>query len=313
MENIKSYYIYFKENKNKSELQIFSKVQTKQAEVTEFFTYGTSLNFTCKINNISQDNYETSKLILSNGSDFEKEYKIYSSFEDDNIVLTTSNYINDAIDLEEVEPGQYYFMIRLKLNNSSNPKYYLLKNTSNYNNIDYFTIKNDNKISLEEKEYQKDKNSYSCLKLNVEKSSIPDNVYDIVIDAGEGGDSQGATYSGHKEADITLDYAYSLKEKLENQGLKVKLTRDKSNTDTYKERETYSEGGRITTACESKAKYMISLHVNNGNSDFSGVEVYAPCKSNLNFATELAKNIVDKTSIEYSNVGKLVMKIIILH
>ena len=81
----------FKENKNKSELQIFSKVQTKQAEVTEFFTYGTSLNFTCKINNISQDNYETSKLILSNGSDFEKEYKIYSSFEDDNIVLTTSN------------------------------------------------------------------------------------------------------------------------------------------------------------------------------------------------------------------------------
>lgn len=296
--------IAVKENINASDEAILSKVQSKEAEVTDFFTYGTSLNFTCRISGISKDNYESARFLLVDSSDNEKEYKVTTSFEENNIVITTSNYINDAINLEDLDAGKYNFMIRLKLNNSSNHKFYLLKNSSKYKELEYYTICNDRKITIEENNYEKNNKKYSYLKLNVERATKPDNVYDIVIDAGHGGDDSGYTASGHSEAEITLDYANLLKEKLEENGLKVKMTRDNSNTDTYKEKNTYSEGGRITVACESKAKYMISLHVNSGSKDLSGVEIYSPCKSNLNFAKSIVKNIVERTSIGYSNAGK---------
>lgn len=294
-------FLAFKENNKENDSIILDKVQSKEAEVTEFFTYGTSLNFTCKIANVSKDNYESARLILVDSSNSEKEYKVSATFDNNNIIITTSNYINDAINLEELDIGKYYFMIRLKLNNSSNHKYYLLKNSSNYDNIEYYAVKNDYKISLEAKDYEKNGISSSYLRLNVEESTIPDNVYDIVIDAGHGGDDSGAVYSGNSEADVTLDYANLLKEKLEAEGFKVKLTRDNSNTDNFKEKNTYSADGRITIACESKAKFMISLHMHNGDKNASGVEVYCPCKSNLDFGRAIANNIVEKTSLEYSN------------
>lgn len=285
---------------------IFSKVQSKQAEVIEFFSYGTSLNIKCKISGISKDNYESSRIIISDGLNFEKEYKLTTSFEENSLIIT-SNYINDGINLECLDSGKYYIMLRLKLNNSSFHKYYLLKNSSNYENLEYYTItKNDSnkKINLSQIDYEYNKTPYSYLKLNVEDTTLPENVYDIVIDAGHGGDDSGYTYSGSKEADITLDYANSLKSVLEENGLKVKLTRDNSNTANYKEKNTYDSNGRITVACESKAKYMLSLHVNDGGKNFSGVEIYAPCKTKTDFANKLVQNIINKTTLEYSNLGK---------
>lgn len=302
-------FMAFKNTKNKTDesiKNIFSKVQTKQAEVTKLFTYGTSLNLTCKISGINKDNYESARIIISDGLGFEKEYKLTTSFQEDELVLT-SNYINDGIKLEELNTGKYYIMLRLKLNNSNNHKYYLLKNSSEYENFEYYTISKDSKnkkINLEKIEYEYNKKQYSYLKLKVENIKLPENIYDIVIDAGHGGDDKGCVSSGVTEADITLEYANALKAKLEEKGLKVKLTRTNSNTESYKEKATYDSNGRITVACESKAKYMISLHINNGNKKFSGVEIYAPCNVKTNFAQNLAKNIVDKTTIEYSNVGK---------
>ncbi|MBP3597697.1 MAG: N-acetylmuramoyl-L-alanine amidase [Clostridia bacterium] len=295
-----------KNKKDESIKNIFSKVQIKQAEVVKLFTYGTSLNLKCKISGINKDNYESSRIIISDGLGFEKEYKLTTDFDENELILT-SNYINDGIKLEELKEGKYYIMIRLKLNNSNNHKYYLIKNSSEHENLEYYTItqkEKNKKINLEQIEYEYNKKHYSYLKLNIENTKLPENIYDIVIDAGHGGDDKGCTNAGVTEADITLDYANSLKSKLEENGLKVKLTRTNSNTESYKEKATYDTNGRITVACESKAKYMISLHVNNGNKKFSGVEIYAPSKVKLNFAQNLVKTIVDKTTMEYSNVGK---------
>ena len=63
----------------------------------------------------------------------------------------------------------------------------------------------------------------------------------------------------------------------------------------------YSENGRITKACESKAKYMISLHINTNPQKISGFEIYAPCRCDLNFAEKIAEKIKRETSIEPSN------------
>lgn len=297
-----------KKNKNEDESikNIFSKVQTKQADVTEFFTYGTSLNLSCKISGIAKDNYESARLIITDGKNFEKVHKLYTKFEEKDLVLTTSDYINDAVNLEDLDIGKYYFLIRLKVNNSNSEKYYLLKNSSNYENIEYYTISKNNenqKVNLENISYEYNNNPYNYIRLNKEKADLPDDVYDIVIDAGHGGDDPGYTYKKYKEANITLDYANTLKEELEKQGLKVKLTRTNENIDSYKEKKTYDLDGRILVACSTRAKYMISLHINNGKESYSGFEVYAPCKSNLGFAKKMVKNITEKTSLEISNIG----------
>ena len=103
------------------------------------------------------------------------------------------------------------------------------------------------------------------------------------------------------EADLTLEYAKLLKENLEANGYKVKLTRDDNNTGTYTYTNMYDSNGRISIACSSKAKLMISFHVNNGYDSFNGFEIYAPCKSNLNFAGEMADKIKNSSSILFSN------------
>ena len=92
-----------------------------------------------------------------------------------------------------------------------------------------------------------------------------------------------------------------MKERLETQGLKIKLTRDDVNTNTYTATNMYDENGRITIACQSKAKYMVSFHINNGKEGLRGVEIYAPCKSNLNLAQNMANKIIAYTDVEYSN------------
>ena len=98
-----------------------------------------------------------------------------------------------------------------------------------------------------------------------------------------------------------MDYAKDLKVKLEELGLKVKLTRDDENTSTYTTTNMYNDNGRITVACETKAKYMISFHVNNGANGLSGLEIYAPTKSNLDFAKLMANKIVESGANSYSN------------
>lgn len=55
---------------------------------------------------------------------------------------------------------------------------------------------------------------------------LPEDVYDIVIDAGHGVSDGGTVNKEYTEAKIVLDFAIELKDKLEELGLKVKLTRD---------------------------------------------------------------------------------------
>ena len=87
----------------------------------------------------------------------------------------------------------------------------------------------------------------------------------IVIDAGHGGKDSGEKSGNITEAGITLNYAEKIKAKLEEEGYKVFLTRNDENTDYYNYTNMYDQDGRITTACRSKAKLMVSFHINQGN------------------------------------------------
>ena len=136
-------------------------------------------------------------------------------------------------------------------------------------------------------------------------NELPDDVYDVVIDPGHGGSDGGAVSGRYTESEIVLDCAIELKKQLENIGLKVLLTRDgteSSEEDTVYN--IYDEEGRVTIANESRAKILISLHLNSTEEDISdgGVEVYAPTNCDLTLAKSLADNIVEKANTEYSQM-----------
>ena len=95
-----------------------------------------------------------------------------------------------------------------------------------------------------------------------------------------------------------LEYGKNLKEKLEEKGYKVKLTRNDENTASFTDKNMYDENGRITVSCESKAKYMISLHTNDEGGD--GIEVYVPNNSDMSLAKKIADNLYNGTDLEFS-------------
>jgi len=283
---------------------VFKMAQTKQVEVNQLFTYGRSFNFSGTLSNVLKDNFESVKLYITDGEGFEKIYQLNGTFENGNLNFNTAEQINDGLILDDLENGEYAILLRLKLNNSVNPKYYSL--TSNYEDkvIEYYTITKENKnkkIDIRFKSKTDKEKTYKYLSINVADSEKPEDVYDIVIDAGHGGKDEGERLGSDTEANITLEYAKLLKQHLETNGLKVKLTRDDSNSNEFTDNNMYDENGRITIACKTKAKYMFSFHINNGNSGVKGLEIYAPSKSNLNFAQNMADKIVVATDLEYSN------------
>jgi len=178
-----------------------------------------------------------------------------------------------------------------------------LSNNSECKNIEYYTLtKNEknNKVNIKFDTKQYNEKNYSYLGLTVEENVLlPENVYDFVIDAGHGGSDSGNKSGGHTEAELMLNYAKDLKAALESRGYKVKLTRDDSNTDSFTYTNMYDDNGRITIACESKAKRMISFHLNDDGT--SGVQVYAPNNSDLELAKKIADNICVSSNLEYSS------------
>ena len=280
---------------------VVQKIQNKEAKLTNMYIYGTSLNLEGEVSGVSKDNLEGAKLILTDGFD-EKEYKLETTVKD-NVLRFKVEQINNTINLEKLMKEEYYILLRLKLNNSTNYKYYNLQNSLSESNMEYFTISKEGKndkitITFCEKEHKKEK--YKFLMISKIESTLPEEVYDIVIDAGHGGTDKGEKSGEYNEANITLEYATKMAKYLEEQGLKVKLTRDEQNTSSYTHTNMYDINGRISIACESKAKYMISLHINNDSKKTSGFEIYAPSRSDLDLANLIAGNIKDNTSIDYS-------------
>lgn len=281
---------------------IFASVQTKTAIVTNFYTYGDTLNIEGKLSNIAKDNFEGAKIVLTDGIE-EKSISLETSIKEKNLIFSTSQ-INEAIELDKLALGNYYILLRLKLNNSSVPKMYFLVPEENLSEIEYYTVtKNQENRKINIGMLQRDIKDkiYKYLSVKVLESELPEDVYDFVIDSGHGGKDVGERAGVYTEADIALNYAKDLKEKLEELGLKVKLTRDDENSSSFNYINMYDENGRITIACKSKAKYMISFHVNNGNSNLTGLEIYAPTRSNLDFAKLMANKIIESGANTYSN------------
>ena len=118
--------------KKEADNKIIDMVQTRTAELEFFYTYGRAFNIRGKVKNISKDNFENAKLVITDGLDYEKTYNLECGFEENDLAFYSSNEINSGIILDELENKEYYVCLRLKLNNSVNPKYYSFNNNSEY-------------------------------------------------------------------------------------------------------------------------------------------------------------------------------------
>ncbi|MBE6819764.1 MAG: N-acetylmuramoyl-L-alanine amidase [Ruminococcaceae bacterium] len=105
----------------------------------------------------------------------------------------------------------------------------------------------------------------------------------VVIDPGHGGSDVGAEYEGRYEKDDNLALALLVKEKLDDMGVDVILTRD---DDSY-----ISLEKRCRIANRKKALLFVSLHRNSADGA-KGVEIWVS-DSEPESDTKLANNILD--------------------
>ena len=259
---------------------ILNNTNENNIDIERLTIYGKHLNLT----------FDTTKdcvLILKN-NEKELSYKL----ETNNNKLILSKYINNGLNLEKLEVGEYLVLLKDNVTNI----YYNVLNKTDYHDNQYYTITKNGKnnlITFKENTF----NNKKYFTINVKEEKLPENIYDIVIDPGHGGVDTGAGNGKYHESKFTLDYAKSLKEELEKIGLKVKMTRE---TDTSIE--SYGESSRTGIPYEVKAKLMLDIHLNSsGSSKQRGVEIYKASHDDNTFAKILADSIHEETAIPYSN------------
>lgn len=283
----------------------FKDVDKQYINLDEYYIYGTYLNI--KGSMVLEDGrtVEDLNLFFTNKEGIETEINISHETQDNVLTYYASTEINDGINLDELALGNYIPVIEITYSDYT-VSYYMISNKTEYPELEYYTVtknNSNNRVFI-------DGNNVNLV-FTVEEVELPEDVYDIVIDPGHGGKDAGAVNGNYYESNIVMDYALELKTKLEDLGLKVKLTRDGSEDD---DKDTvynsYDEDGRVDITCSSGAKYCLSIHLNSNEEELygGGVEIFAPGNANLRFATLLADNIVNFGDTEYSSMSTYKVK-----
>lgn len=272
---------------------VLSKAEEKYGYIDKYTIYGNHLNLGGYINidDLENINLKELKLTIINLDEIEYDYKLDYNIKDNKAYFTLSNNINEGIDLEKIDLGTYYALLKVYGDSKEAIKYYKIHNETEYKDNEYYTMSNISSCKKIEINFEDN------MKLKCVNTTIPTDVYDIVIDPGHGGKDPGAMYGDNIESQYILEYSLNLKNKLEEVGYKVKLTREK---DEYVD--SYGKGGRAVIPYDTKAKLFISIHFNSTVSENleGGVEVYASNNINLQFAKNFSDNIVNIASSTYS-------------
>ena len=287
-------------SKNKEEIEnILQSSEIKNAELTEYIVYGTHLNIKGEVKEDAKKVKEVN-LIFASTEGKEEKVKLNYEVEKGKIKFSTSNLLNEGINLEKINIDKYIMLIEIQSGTISKAKRYSIQNKTNYKDITYYTITKNNQNNKIDIKFDE-----GYMTINVAKSKLPKEVYDIVIDPGHGGSDTGAKGSGYDEANLNLEYGKKVKEELEKLGLKVKITRDGTeDEENFGKNTVYNEKGRVNIVGDSKAKYVFSIHLNSIKevNSLSGVEIYAPPKMELTLAKSFADNIVKYANTTYSDL-----------
>lgn len=292
-------------NGNNSNLEkLLNNVEDDVFSLENYSVFGTHLN----INGCADKVIEGDLSLVLKNLDEEIDIKATFNEENEKTCFYISKNNNDGLLLDDLNIGDYILLVKNTIN-SEEIKYYSLKNNSSYDGFEYYTItKNNknNKISMTFNKFENKNSNIDYVKFNIKQEKLPNDVYDITLDAGHGGNDPGAntTFNGktYYEANYTLDITLALKEILEDAGLKVKLTRDSDVNLKY-----YGDGGRAVIPNEVSSKYSLSIHLNSseGEMNYGGVEVYTPNDIDYTFATMMANSIANIVDYSKKPTGKV--------
>ena len=290
---VSGYYIY-KNIYLKNIIPTIEEEKNNQVSISKLYIYGTNLNLEGNITKINAK-FKDIYLILWNPSNGEeKKYKINYRKNVNKVNFNISDEINSGIYLDNIKEGEYELYLKFIYNKEKeNYKYYSLNNETEYKKTTYYTkSKYNNKINIS----TNDKTITMSVKKNNEK-----NIYDIVIDPQAGGKDSGITVNNYKEKDITMSIANKLKERLENNKIKVKLTRTDNSIKDDEYFSEYDDGGRAVIAREVNAKYLFSLELSkSSNPQNRGLAIYTATNINYDFISKMVENITSKTNINTS-------------
>ena len=279
---------------------LFEKInKSSVAKIDKYVIYGTHLNLegNIQIPKISGISIYSVHIIAKNLEGNVISMNCTNTYKDNILSFSTFENINKGLCLENLSQNNYYLLLKVIFSNSEE-RLYSLENNSKYGNISYYAMSKRNKVSLEFGNYEKS----PYMRLSVSKiDSLPNDTYDIAIDASHGGKDTGATFKKYKESEIVLKYAKNLKQKLEAIGYKVFISRDGTESSDADLSDMYAEKGRINTIQDSHSKLLISLNLNDTRTKTGGVEIYAPTQCDLTFAKSLADNIVKTAKTTYSS------------
>jgi len=287
-------------------LKCLKDIVSDNVNINKYYIYGTHFNIEGTFQLLSQSKIQKISLALRNDNGQETEYDFKYEISGSAVAFKASDKINEGIYLEDLTQGDYCLLIKVTCDDKT--EYYSMKNNTQYPNIEYYSVtknNSNNKIKIGFSNYINNNKKYSYLKFDVEKCKLPKDVYDIAIDAGHGGTDTGAANKNYIESEITLKYAKALKTSLEKLGLKVKLTRDGTESSSEKMAFTmFDENGRVNIAGASKAKYCFSIHLNSIEQklESGGLQIYCNANLNTKFAEDLASKIVEYTDMDCSNM-----------
>ena len=236
-------------------------------KVKKFATYGTHFNLDGMVDIVKVSGIKINyvDLVVKNLNGEENSIKANFNYSDNICSFSTSDEINNGIDLEKLSIGTYFILIKVTYSNSD-IKYYSLINDSEYSDITYYTItknNSNNKINISFDTY----NDTKYLSIVVSKSqNLPADVYDIAIDPARGGLDKGSTSGEYTEAGLVLNYGLKLKSELENLGLKVYISRDENSPEKEDTANNmYSENGRINIELDKckgiPINYLIPVNI----------------------------------------------------
>lgn len=196
-------------------------------------------------------------------------------------VGTLSGQLDDGIDLRFIEEGLYYIYLDQK-------PVYVTRAFSDAERV-WHTVTRNGMAKRVELTMEA-----GMLALRVTAlEQLPAEVYDILIDPGHGGNDPGAVGNGTTEAIEVLKVSTYIAKRLEDHGLKVKLTRSgmeepATNQACNYDACPYVENGRIEQIYATRSNYVISNHLNaSANRQSRGSEVYSSVKTSDRWSSQV--------------------------
>lgn len=289
------------------QLSLLNDVSSSDVMITKYYVYGNHLHLEGEVDGAKYPDFSRMGLILRKDDGSEKEIILDCKQNDSGTVFfTSSEYINGGICLDELAKGD--FCVLFKITDGDRKIYTSAAALYDFDAVNYYTVTKNGEnrlVNLGFTAYSTGSGILPCLAIKIEKTALPGDIYDIVLDAGHGGGDSGAVYKGYEEADLTLDYTKALKKELEALGLKVKMTREgneKSGTMTGSA--AYNKDGRLERACLSGAKYCFAIHFNsvsgNQKTKAHGFQIYCAYGADISFAQSIADNVVKSAGARYS-------------